>query len=118
MKMVKRSMRIVKYNGVVLQVVHLVTNHAHVQGKDRWNWSLRFLSGGVETLGVRQRLLENGKRITGLETPTVEATRPMKVVSQCALKVFAGEWSFWTEELTEMEMLREELREIVEEVES
>ena len=73
------------------------------------NWEIHFHTGGVENTGVRRRLLENKLLIYGLEK---DSEVPKRVISQCHLDMFSGIWSFWTEDLTETELLRLELQEI------
>jgi hypothetical protein len=112
--MAEKELRTVEYNGVVLSVVGYSAYHVVFHGPDRWNWELRFRTGGATSLGVQRRLKENGKVISGLPEMAGFHAPTAKVISQCFLDVAAGKWAFWVEELTETERLREEFREIAE----
>ena len=102
-----------EYNGVVLSVrkAQRWQRWAHQSGRGacRSNWEIHFHTGGVENTGVRRRLLENKQLIYGLEK---DSAVPKRVISQCHMDIFSGTWSFWTEDLTETELLRLELQEI------
>ena len=105
----------VEYNGRRLRAAGRPRYYhdVYVGGKRRSNWTVLLRSLQPAD---REALARCGGVVRGLAEDGQDG--PRRVISLCCLKsLLVGgknlwEWSFWTEDLTELEAVREEMREV------